>query len=548
MKSSPGDLVIQNGRFWTGNPEQPEASAVAIRNGVIVGVGGEEVSALVPGARHIDANRRRIIPGLHDSHMHAVRAGVSWRLSLHWEDVRSLADALIQVRDRADSTPKGTWISVVGGWHARQFEEGRGPTRAELDAAAPEHPVYIQMLYDEAILNTAALAECGWHRDSTDPARGTLHRDESGELTGVISGVGAFNIPLSRALQYDHTEAVAGTREMMRDFARQGLTGVIDGGGLLLRPEDYRPLYDVWRSRDMPVRVRLFLSAWNRGSDLEDIENYTRYIHPGFGDDMLKTVGVGEIVHLGSHDMEGLDDFTFSDATHDEFLEITRRCVDFGWPMNVHAVRDETLGRVLDAWEEVYAERKGFAGLRFSVVHADEASESNIQRLAKLGVGVMSQPRLLLKATDYVAAWGAEAVKRTPPLGDFKRHGVVVGGGSDSTRANWYGPWAAMWCFITGEAIDGAQPRDPEHCMSREEALTAYTFNGSWFTDEENTRGRIAPGYLGDLCAPSQDPFTCDINEYLNIYSDLTVMSGRITHAGGEFSDCADGLTGAKAT
>lgn len=535
MKLNDDEIVLFNGRIWTGNPDQPSASAAVIRNGRFVAVGSDDLAADFPHARKIDLQTRRVTPGLHDSHLHAVRAGVSWRLNLHWEDVRSLSEALGLIEERARNSSPGTWISVVGGWHARQFAEGRGPTRAELDQVAPNHPVYVQMLYDEAVLNTYALNECGWSAASEDPERGELGRDSSGALTGVVKGVGAFSVPLQLALQYDHNEAVAGTRAMMKDFARHGLTGIIDGGGLLIRPEDYRPLYDLWRSGDMPVRTRLFLSAWNRGAEVADIENFTRHIHPGFGDEMLKTIGVGEIVHLGSHDMEGLDEFEFQDEVYLEFLKITRHCVAARWPMQVHAVLDTTLGRVLDAWEKVYEEVPGFGGLRFSIVHGDEASERNIQRMARMGIGLLSQPRLLLKASDYVEAWGEQSARRTPPLGDYKRHGVIIGAGSDSTRANWYAPWANMWCLITGQAIDDAVPRDAEHRLTREEALQAYTYNGAWFTNEERTRGRIQPGYLADVCVPSRDPLTCQIDDFLEIRSDLTLLGGRVTHASGQF-------------
>src|SRR5699024_4028256 len=126
--------------------------------------------------------------------------------------------------------------------------------------------------------------------------------------------------------------------------------------------------------------------------------------------------------------------------------------------------------------------------------------------------------------------------KRTPPLGDFRSHKIVVGGGSDSTRANTFAPWSAMWCFVTGKAIDDAPKRDSQHRLTREEALEAYTFKGSWFTNEESHRGRIAPGHFADLCVPTSDPFTCDIDEYLAMRSDLTIMGGDVTHSGGVFA------------
>jgi len=533
------DLVLKGGRISTfADPEQgpAEVSALAIAGGKVVAIGSDdELAQLEPlAARVVELEGRRVLPGLNDSHIHAVRGGVSWTRSAHWEDVRSIAEGLERLRDLAASRAPGEWVAVVGGWHSSQMAEGRGPTRAELDAAVPDHPVYVQELYDRGVLNSAGLAACGWDSSSADPARGELVR-EDGRLTGEIHGVGAFAVPLAQALQTAEGEDEAGVLAMNSVLARHGLTGVCDGGGLLVTPRDYDALYSVWRAGKLDLRYRTFVSAWDRGGEVGNIDQLTSLVQPGSGDGMLRIAGVGEIPHLGCHDMEGLDPFAVPDAAFAELVEIVRLCARRGWRMSVHAVLDATLGRILDAWEQVEAETGLVAGRGWSIVHADEASRANLERLAQLGAGVLVQNRLVLKGSDYVEVWGPEATASAPPIGEMRELGIRIGAGTDATRANWFSPWTAVWWLVTGGTLDGHGTRDERHRMSREEALAAYSREAAWFTGEEDHRGRLVPGYDGDLCVPSVDPFECPEDELPHVLSELTVMGGRVTFASSAF-------------
>jgi predicted amidohydrolase YtcJ len=244
--------------------------------------------------------------------------------------------------------------------------------------------------------------------------------------------------------------------------------------------------------------------------------------------------------------MEGLDPFELSDASFAELVEITRLCATRGWRMSVHAVLDATLGRILDAWEAVERETGLVAGRGFSIVHADEASRANLERIARLGAGVLVQNRLVLKGADYVEAWGSEATRNAPPIGDLRELGIPIGGGTDATRANWFSPWASIWWLVTGGTLDGAGTRDPRHRIGREDAIAAYTRDAAWFTGEQGSRGRLLPGYDADLCVPTLDPFDCPDDAVPGIRSDLTVLGGRITFDSGALATAGAIRTEAK--
>jgi predicted amidohydrolase YtcJ len=535
------DLVLRNAKvvtFAAGEPGGgPDAESVAVKDGRVIAVGTDnELAPLAAAARHTaDLGRRVVLPGLNDTHIHAMRAGLDWERTLHWEDVRSLADTLARVRSAAAERPPGTWIRVVGGWHSRQLREGRLPTRGELDAVAPEHPVYLQELYDRAVLNSAGLARCGWDGAVADPPGGRLLRDAGGSLTGEVTGIGAFNVPSALAGPGDLEEQIRGTASMMAALAKCGLTGVIDGGGMATAPGDYDALYELWRRGGMQVRTRLFVCGWTAGREVDDYARLTTVARPDFGDPMLKISGAGEMPHRGCHDFEGLDpEFAISDASYAELLEITRLCADRGWRMSVHAVLDSSLTRVLDAWEQVERESGRMSRLRSSVVHADGASAASLRRVAALRAGVLVQNRLLLKGADYARAWGQAAANAAPPLGLMRQLGIRVGGGTDATRANWYSPWASIWWLVTGRSIDGAAQRPAADLMSRYDAIASYTRDAAWFTGEDARRGRLCPGYDADICVPDGDPFECPADELRDLRSDLTVVGGRVTYARGD--------------
>ena len=185
MKAS---LILFNGHFTTLDRTNPTAEAVAIGDGRFLAVGSEdEVRSRAEGAPEmIDLGGRRVIPGLIDSHMHVIRGGLNYNMELRWDGVRSLADAMRMLKEQVARTPAPQWDRVVGGFTEHQFAEKRLPTLEEINAIAPDTPVFLLHLYDRALLNRAAVRAVGYTKDTPDFPGGEIVRGPSGEPTGLL--------------------------------------------------------------------------------------------------------------------------------------------------------------------------------------------------------------------------------------------------------------------------------------------------------------------------------------------------------------------------
>ncbi|WP_165964154.1 amidohydrolase [Actinomadura sp. KC216] len=532
------DLALVNGRITTlaadGTP--PEVPALAVRDGRIVAAGSADAArrAVAPDADVIDLGGRRAVPGLIDAHVHFVRAGLTWNEEIRWEDVPDLGTALGRLAAAARDRPAGTWLKVVGGWHPDQFAERRAPTRDELDAIAPGHPVFVQCMYSWGMLNTRALTEVGLDRavaEGVDPA--ALEVDADGRPTGVLRGMPALRWLYWQLPVPSPEEQVASTAAASRVFSAAGLTGLIDGGGSNTGPDTYRALYETWRRGELTVRTRPTMHASRPGAEAEELPGYLRYTAPGFGDGMLRVLGMGEIIHYAVHDGFHREP-DLSEKSLDALRETFAAAARHGWPLQIHAIRRDTLDMVLDLWEELDREVP-LAPLRWTIVHCEGLSADGVRRVADLGVGVLVPAMLRFEGDDLIEAWGPEAAGQAPPLRALLDAGVPVGGGTDAIRVASYHPFTALHWYVSGRTIGGRRIRDENNLLTREEALELYTHRAAWFSFEEDERGRLQPGMLADLTVLDRDYLTVPEDEIPAVRADLTLVGGKITWAGPAF-------------
>lgn len=537
------DLIMFNGRIHTMDRSLPLADAVAIGAGKFLEAGGSEavMRHATATTRTIDLNGRTVIPGLNDSHLHLIRGGLHYNLELRWEGVPSLADALRMLRQQAARTPSPQWVRVVGGWSEFQFAEKRMPTLAEINAAAPDTPVFVLHLYDRALLNRAALRAAGYGKDTPDPPGGEIQRDASGNPTGMLIARPNATIlyaTLAKGPKLSLEVQVNSTRQFMRELNRLGVTSAIDaGGGFQNYPEDYAVVEQLARDKHLTVRIAYNLFTQRPGRELEDFRHWSQTAQPGQGDDFYRLNGAGEMLVFSAADYE---DFLqprpeFVEGMESELEQVIGHLLAERWPFRLHATYDESIGRMLDVFEKV-DRMIPFDGLRWFFDHAETISPRNIGRVGALGGGIAIQHRIAFQGEYFIERYGAEAAQHTPPISRMLETGVPVGAGTDATRVASYNPWTALYWLVSGRTVGGTRLYDDRNRMSRDQALELWTAGSAWFSGDEGKKGRIAAGQHADLCVLSDDYFTVDEQRIKALESVLTVVGGDIVYGAAEFT------------
>ena len=531
------DTILLNGKIVLYDSEPAEA--LAVRDGRIAAVGSTaDIHALAgPQSRVIDLGGRTVIPGLIDSHIHAIRAGLTYTSEVHWIGVRTLAAALDKLRAAAASSPKGAWLVVAGGWTPRQFAEDRAPTQAEIAAAAPDHRVYVQLLYSRVLLSPGAAEALGIAQDGALASRIVAEHDGKGRLTGWVTGnARAISELFDRLPRPGFARQVEGTRAFFRALNAVGLTGVLDPGGYNLPVPGYQPLYALWRAGGLTLRVRYSLCAPRRGHELEDFQALTQVLPMGFGDGLLRFNGIGENVTWGLYNNDNP-----TPAQKDELAGVLRWAVSRGMTATFHWHNDRAVHHLLEVLERVNAETP-VAGLRWSIAHLNDASKDSLARMKTMGVGWLMQNAFYFRGEAFLGQRGLDAARVSPPIVTALRMGVPVGGGTDAHRVMTYSPFVSLQWMLDGKTVGGMPMRGPEETPSRIEALRLYTEGSAWFSFEERERGALAVGRLADLAVLSKDYLTVPVDEIGSTVSLLTMVGGRIVYADGPFAAYEDKL------
>jgi predicted amidohydrolase YtcJ len=532
--ANPADTVLVNGRIVTLDAASSVNEALAIEAGRIAATGSTEAMRRLagPATQIIDLGGRTVIPGLIDSHIHAIRAGFRYATEVHWDGAASIGEAMERLRSAAVHAAPGAWLIVAGGWTARQFTESRRPTEAEIAAVAGEHPVYIQLFYGSVLINAIGREMLGIRSEQDLLPAAKFDRNGEGAANGWIVGTAAFITSVySRLPKPTVEQAVDGTRRFLRELSGLGITGVIDPGGHNLDPEDYAALFRLWREQSLPLRIVYSISAPRPGKELEDFQATTRFLPMGTGDDWLRFNGIGECVTWGVYNNE-----TPSDADKEEFYRVALWAAAQGMTLTVHWNNDGSVHHLLDVFERVNREVP-LAKLRWSIAHLHDASDASLQRMKALGVGWLMQDGLYFSAPTYIAERGPVQMRRTPPIVSALKLALRVGGGTDANRVMIPNPFVSLRWMLDGRTVDGIATRGAEEIPSREQALRLYTQGSAWFAHDDIRRGSLMPGMLADLAVLNEDYFSVSLSHMAQIRSLLTMVGGKIVYAAGPFSE-----------
>lgn len=540
------DLIVCNGKIATQDDRQSFVTALAVKDGRILAIGsGHEVMRHARAdTLRIDLNGRTVIPGLNDSHLHVIRGGLNFNLELRWDGVPTLADALGMLRRQVLRTPAPQWVRVVGGWTEFQFVEKRGPTAAELNAIAPDTPVFIMHLGDSALLNAAALRAIGYGRDTSDPPGGEIQRDRLGRPTGMLIArpdMGILHAALEKGPKLGHDEQMNSMRHFLRELNRLGVTSAIDAGGdFQAYPDDYAAIMALAKRGELTVRIAYSLFVQHAGRELDDYARWVTLARPGDGDGFLRMNGAGELLVYSAADFGNFLEPRpeLPAALEAELAAVVRLLVRHRWPFRLHATYDESIGRFLNVLEAVNRDIP-FEGLRWFFDHCETISDVNIARIAALGGGVTVQHRMAFQGEYFIARYGAEAAARTPPIRAMLAAGLPVGAGTDATRIASYNPFVALYWMVSGRTVGGTALYPERNRLSRMEALRRYTVGSAWFSNEDDRKGALVPGQYADFAVLTDDYFTIDEARIKFLSSVLTVVDGKVVHADDEFAPLA---------
>lgn len=537
------DLVVRNGRIYTGDAVVRSATAVAVRDGVFVAVGddGDVIPHVGGCTRVIDARGRRVIPGLNDSHLHVIRGGLNYFLELRWDGVPSLGMALRMLREQAERTPEGQWVRVVGGWTSDQFAERRLPTLSELNAAAPDTPAFVLHLYQAALMNRAALRAVGITRDTPDPPGGQIVRDHAGNPTGMLLATPSAALlyaTLAKGPTLDSTTQLASTRYFLRELNRFGLTSAIDAaGGFQNFPENYATVIELAERRELTVRIAYHLFPQTAGQELDDLRRWIGMVTPGDGDEWLRANGAGENLAWSPADFENFSEPRpeLSARAASDLEAAVRLLLENGWGFRLHATYDETIRNDLNVFEKVKADGAWPEGTAWLFDHAETASQESLDRIAALGGKMSVQNRMMFQGRAFVERYGSERAATAPPIRAMLDTGLLVGAGTDATRVSSYNPWLSLAWLVTGRTVGGLALYPDANLVDRETALRMFTSAGAALSAEDDVKGTISVGKYGDLAVLSDDFFSVGSDEIANIESLLTVAGGTVVYAAGEF-------------
>jgi predicted amidohydrolase YtcJ len=537
------DIVLHRGLFTTLDRSNPTAGAVAIKDGKFIAVGRAEEVVRLAGrdTRIMDLKGRRVLPGLIDNHLHIIRGGLNFNLELRWDGVRSLVDALGMLKRQVAITPPPQWVRVVGGFTEHQFAEKRLPTINEINALAPETPVFLLHLYDRALLNGAALRAVGYTKDTPAPPGGEIVRDANGDPSGLLlakPNAGILYATLAKGPKLPFDYQVNSTRHFMRELNRLGVTGAIDaGGGFQNYPDDYAVIQKLADDGQLTIRLAYNLFTQKPKGEKDDFLNWTKASKYKQGDDYFRHNGAGEMLVFSAADFE---DFrqplpNMEPEMEGELEAVVRILTENRWPWRLHATYDETISRALDVFERVNQDIP-LEGLNWFFDHAETISDQSIDRIAALGGGIAVQHRMAYQGEYFVERYGRGAAEATPPVAKMLENGIRVSAGTDATRVASYNPWVSLAWLVTGKTVGGLRIYPQHNCLDRETALRMWTENVTWFSNEVGKKGRIAVGQLADLIVPDRDYFACPDEEIADITADLTMVGGKFVYGADDFA------------
>jgi predicted amidohydrolase YtcJ len=504
------DLIVHNANVITLDPLQPGARLVAIKGNRILTVDRQDEPERYRGSqtRLINCRGRTVIPGFNDAHCHVI-GFASTLAHVDCSKMKSIAEIQVAIRERANQTPAGNWVTGAG-YNEFYLMEKRHPTRWELDKVAPGHPVRLMhRTWHATVLNSLGLEQLGISGETPEPPGGVIERDlETGEPNGVLYEINAY---LQDKLPPEPEEQIEKhITEANHLYLSQGITSL----------QDATVTNDLTRWQTLK-RLKESGKLSSRLSVMMGMEALPQLvdqgISPGYGDDQLRLGGIKIIITQTTG------------ALHPPQKELNRQVLEAqqaGFPVAIHAIEESSLEAAINALE--YAQSQGLKGQqRHRIEHASECSPRLLSRLKTLCPIIVSQP-------PFIYYSGERYLREVPPeqrpwlyrFRSFWGSGIYLAASSDSPVVT-NNPLVGIYAAVTRRAESGGLVGVEER-LSVEQTLTAYTLNGAFASREEKSKGSISVGKLADLVVLSADPTAVPAEAIKDIRVEMTILDGQV--------------------
>jgi predicted amidohydrolase YtcJ len=543
------DVVFVNGKVLTVDEVFSEVEAVAVSGNKIAAVGStDEVSELADaGTRIIDLDGKTLIPGIIDNHNHLIYNSPTWPNGVRLGSVRTRAEALQRIAEKAKLIGPGDGpehiVFALGGWNPVQFTDDQSEfTREELNAIAPDNPVYTQISWSTAVLNDKAMALGGITEDMPDPdpkTGGRIWRDADGKLTGKFTG-GIFLKWQLRPLFPEVTgkTAVAGLKAEIADYLKLGVTTSMTYNGPEF-PEDALDYIQEHLADTGELDMRVYypphfdrnVSAWTPEEIPGIVAGLAKH-EPGSGTEMYQMLHFGEHMYLPVSDSFRRMGQPYPPDEMEHFRTVVTAAAKNGWQIAEHVNQDIVANQMLDIFEELNGSYP-ITELRWRFEHAQGLSLATIERAKKLGVGIgvhssagMSSPESRARNGSFAEVL---AKQDAPPIRWYQDSGIAFGLGSDAQVVAHDSPFFTLYWVVSGKDTSGAQ-YFKHGTLTREEALIAHTRSNAYLMHKEDLLGSVEVGKLADLVVLDSDFMTVPVEEIRNLKSVLTMVDGRIVY------------------
>lgn len=534
------DLILHGGQVLTVDAKFAKASTVAVKDGRIAAVGGPELLDAWSAPTRIDLAGRTLMPGFNDTHVHIY--SLSPR-AIEPDKVKSIAELQDRLRTKAAELGKDEWITGYG-WDEALLTDKRNPTRADLDAAAPDNPVVLTRAgAHSAVANSSALKLAKITRATPDPEAGLIEKDASGEPNGIIRE--RFDI-VERLVPDDTYETLRPSFiQALKNLLPFGITsfqsastgigdepveGQPDRSGSGLTYRRMRAIYDELGA-DLP-RATLYISFPGEAR----MKAFGK--KSGDGDDRVRLGPIGENLVDGGFtgptawllaDYKGQPGFRgkgrFSDQ---ELQEMVDKANEYGWQLGLHAIGDAAIVQTVNAYvaslkKNPRSDHRWFLD-HFTIMPPDETMKA----MADNGIMIAQQPNFLYNLEGrYQSTLDDWRLAHNNPIATpTKKHGIFMAFSSDNLPID---PRVGLYVATTRKGMSGTV-HGAEEAVTREEAIRMYTANGAHLSWEEKEKGSIETGKLADMCVIEQDPLKVGDSELLTLNVDMTLVGGKVVY------------------